>query len=89
MADMQPVNIPQPPTKANVDDMHKHLTALNSWLQQNFNNGVQQTFLSQNQVNNISGNENIGKIHFNNDTGLFQGAVMIGGNLVIKTFMMV
>lgn len=88
MADMQSVTIPQPPAEADLKEIHKHLTNLSLWMNQNFGSGVQQTFLSQNQANNITGNENLGKIHFNNDTGMFQGTVMIGGNLVVKTFTM-
>ena len=85
MADMQPVTIPQPPAEADLKEMHKHLTSLSLWMGQNFGSGVQQTWLSTNQATAISGNENIGKIHFNSDTGTFQCTEMVGGNLVLKT----
>lgn len=85
MANMAPVTIPQPPSEANIDEMHKHLTALSLWMNQNFGSGVQQTFLSQQQADSISGNENLGKIHFNHDTGKLQCTEMIAGNLVVKT----
>lgn len=88
MSDMQSVGLPQPPSKADLDDLHKYITTLSLWLVQNFGSGVQQTFLSQQQVDGISGNENIAKIHYNNDTNTFQGTVMSGGNLVVKTFTM-
>jgi hypothetical protein len=87
MADMQSVTIPQPPSEANLQELHKWATSFILWMNQNFGSGVQQTFLSQNQVSNINGNENIGKIHYNNDTNTFQGTFMSGGNLVVKTFM--
>lgn len=85
MADMQSVSLPQPPSKASLDEIWKYLTSLNLWLNQNFGAGVQQTFLSQNQVNNITGNENLGKIHYNNDTNQFQCTQLVSGSLVVKT----
>lgn len=88
MADMQSVTLPQPPSEASLDEIHKYITTLSIWLNQNHGSGTQTTFLSQQQINNITGNENAAKIHYNNDTGEFQGTVISGGNLVVKTFTM-
>jgi len=85
MADMNPVTIPQPPSSADLKELHKWATSLSLWLNQNFASGVQQTFLSTQQVSGINGLEHAGKVFFNNDTGTFQCTQVVAGALTVKT----
>ncbi len=82
---MNPVAIPQPPSEADIKELHKWATSLSLWLNQNFASGVQQTFLSSQQVGGINGLQNAGKIFFNNDSGEFQCTQVVGGALTVKT----
>ena len=82
---MAPVTIPTPPSDADIKELHKWATSLSLWLNQNFASGVQQTFLSTQQVGGITGLEHAGKVFFNNDTGEFQCTQVVGGALTVKT----
>lgn len=87
MQDSANVNIPKPPDTANIDEMHKHMLSLYTFLQQNFGAGTQSTFFSQNQLNQMVSNNDLkqaGKIFMNSDTGKINAAIVTGGVLAMQ-----
>lgn len=88
MADMQPVNIPKPPATADLDEMHKWANDFHIWMSQNMGTGLQSTFLSANQLANVTEKKDAAKIFYNNDDNTFHASVIDSGtgSVVIKQF---
>lgn len=87
MATPIPVNIPKPPNEKNVDELHRWAHSLYSFLDQNFGNGTQATFLSQSQLNQmVSANDlsQAGKVFMNHDTGKVNVTTVVGGTLTLQ-----
>lgn len=66
------MDIPTPPQHANLQQMHRHLLAMNSFFKSVMTNGVQTPFLSEASLAQIVTDNSLqysGRIFINSDTG--------------------
>lgn len=66
------MDIPTPPQKADLQQMHKHMLAMNSFFKSVLTNGVQTPFLSEAQLAKIVTDNSLeysGRLFINSDTG--------------------
>lgn len=87
MSNSLPVNIPKPPEKPDINEMHKWMNSIYLFLGQNFGTGTQSTFISQSQLNEMVTRNDLrqaGKVFINHDTGELTGTNVVAGTLTLK-----
>lgn len=63
---------PTPPVTANLQDMHRHMLAMDSWFKSVITNGVQTPFLDETSLAKIVTNNSVeysGRMFINSTTG--------------------
>jgi len=81
------VDLPKPPDRPNVEDMHKWMLTMHMFLTNNMVTGNQVPFFSTNQLNQMVTNNDLkqaGKTFTNSDTGALTYAKVVAGNLTMQ-----
>jgi hypothetical protein len=86
MASSPVFNIPSPPDSPDVGEIHQWTKDIYTLLNSILSGGNQQVFFTQDQINQMTGLEQAGKIFFNETTGKFMGGEVSGGALSKVTF---
>ncbi len=85
MNDIQPLNIPKPPDNPEIEEMHKWIQDVYTFLCDQMVNGSALPWFSQNQINQMGGVAQSGKVFMNHDTGKGMLTEAVGGVFSAKT----
>jgi hypothetical protein len=86
MAQSPVFNIPSPPDSPDAGELHQWAKDIYTLLSSILSGGNQVVFFTQDQIDQMTGLEQAGKIFFNQTTGKFMGGEVSGSALSLKTF---
>ena len=83
-----PMEFPSPPTAANIDELHRWALSVTNWVKNTTLNGLQSPVFGTQQLTDMQSQgtkSQAGKLFYDVNTDELKAAVLVGGNLTIKT----